>query len=141
MKNFDEQRRKRLEQDRGFTIGGETFIRRPSVRPEAVSPWEAVASNPAMSNTDILAAIDETIINLIEPGEKGEAHKRWHKLREREEDALNLGDMIDVITWLVEEQAQRPTQPSSDSSSEPGTTETPSTDGSSSPGLQAVSAA
>lgn len=133
MKNFDEQRALRLKADRGFQIGGEQFVRRASVRPEAVEPWERVGSDPDLTSKDVLGAMDETIINLIEPGTKGEAHRRWVKLRGREADAINLGDLIDLVTWLIEEQAQRPTLPSSNSSPEPGTTGTPSTDGSSSP--------
>lgn len=131
MKNFDEQRALRAQADRGFVIGGEEFLRRTSVRPEATEPWENVTIDSTQKET--LAAIDETVCNLIEPGEKSEAHKRWMKLRLREDDAVSLGDMLELIQWLVAEQTQRPTEPPSNFSDEPEETGTPSTGGSSSP--------
>jgi len=141
VKDFDVLRKQREAQDRMFQIGGETFVRRASVRPEAVEPWESVGSNPDITSGDVIARMDETVINLIEPGPKGEAHKRWKALRAREDDAVNLGDMIDVITWLVEEQSARPTQSPGSFSGEPDTTGTPSTGASSPPVLQEVSTA
>lgn len=131
MKNFDEQRALRVQEDRGFQIGGEQFIRRASVRPEATEPWENV--NLETSHRDTLASLDETVTNLIEPGEKNEAHKRWMKLRTREEDAITLGDLLELMQWLVAEQTGRPTEPPSNFSDEPEETGTPLTVVSSSP--------
>lgn len=131
MRNFDDARAQRAQADRGFQIGGEQFLRRSSVRPEATEAWEAVNLNSTQKET--LAAIDETICNLVEPGKGGEAHKRWMKLRQREEDAVSLGDMLEIVQWLVEEQAQRPTEPPSSSFDELEALGTLSTVGSSSP--------
>lgn len=137
MKDFDTARQERAQADRGFLIGGEQFIRRASVRPEATKPWEDV--DLTTSHDATLAAIDETVTNMIEPGAKGEAHKRWAKLREREDDAISLGDLLDLVQWLVQEQAARPTVPPSNSSDEPEDSGTSSTGGSSSPATPAAS--
>jgi hypothetical protein len=129
VKDFDEARALRAQADRGFQIGGEQFLRRSSVRPEATEPWEAVSLDSTQKET--LAAIDETVCNLIDSGEKGEAHKRWMKLRSREEDAISLGDMLELVQWLISEQAARPTEPPSNFSDEPEETGTSSMGGSS----------
>lgn len=131
MKDFDVERAERAQVDRTFKLGGETFTRKATVRPEATEPWEGVTA--VSTQTETLAAIDATIRNMIEPGDKNEAHARWKKLRQREEDAVSLGDLIELITWLVEEQTARPTEPQRNFSVVPDDTGTTSTEGSSSP--------
>lgn len=117
MKNFDEQRAARALADRGFQIGGETFTRKASVRPEATEPWEAITLESTSKET--LANIDETVCNMIEPGVKGADHKRWLELRKREEDAVTMGDLLELVQWLIAEQSARPTEQPSSSSVEP----------------------
>lgn len=142
VKNFDELRATRVERDRKFQIGGETFTRRPAVRPEALAKWEHIGKHGSeMTSEEVLADMDETICNLIEPGASSRDHKRWHKLRERDDDPITGDDMISLITWIVEDMTDRPTVPSGTSSDEPERTGASSTDDSSSPGLTAVSAA
>lgn len=136
MKNFDEARAARASSPRDFQIGGEVFVWKASVRPEATKPWEDVTGMTPQA--EVLGAIDQTVKNLIEPGVKGEAHKRWDTLRQREDDALSLGDLIGLITWLIEEQANRPTVPSSGSSNVRELPGTSSTGGSSSQDTQAA---
>lgn len=132
-KDFDIARAaSRGDSDRQFKIGGELFTRRKTVRPEAVKPWEDVG--PLTPHEEVLKAIDQTILNLIEPGTKGEDHKRWRELRKREEpDALNLGDLLELTTWIVSQQSSRPTSPPVLSSASPEPGGTSSTDDSSSP--------
>ena len=139
MRDFDIQRKIRAEADRTFMIGGEKFVRRASVRPEATQPWDDVQAETPQAET--LAAMDETLLNLIEPGSRGEAHKRWKALRQREEDAITLGDMIELFQWLVGEMTGRPILPPLSSFEEPGANGTSSTDGSSLPDLQEASTA
>ncbi len=139
MKDFDLARSERALADRGFQIGGEKFVRRASVRPEATKPWEDV--NLETSHEATLAAIDETVTNMIEPGARKEAHKRWALLRERDDDAISLGDLLDLVQWLISEQAARPTLPPSSFSDEPAASGTGSTGGSSSPETPAASTA
>lgn len=139
MKDFDTARAARTLADRGFQIGGEQFVRRASVRPEATKPWEDV--DLTTSHEATLAAIDETVTNMIEPGKAKEAHKRWLVLRQRDDDAISLGDLLDLVQWLVSEQAARPTVPPSNSSGEPVASGTSSTGGSSSPETPAESTA
>ena len=136
MHDFDVDRAAREGYDRSFKIGGETFNRRASVRPETTAQWESLS--PGMAQPKVLKVIDETVLGLIEPGEKGEAHARWKALRERDDDPLNLRDLLDLVPWLIQEQAARPTEPPSNSSDEPVASGTTSTGGSSPRALQAV---
>lgn len=136
MRDFDIARTARATADLEFKIGGETFVRRAACRPEDTKPWEDVGA--LTPQADVLAAVDQTVKNLIEPGVKGEAHRRWDALRKRDEDALTLGDLIALVVWLVEEQAARPTVPPGDSSNVREIPGTGSTGGSSSQASQAA---
>lgn len=136
MRDFDQERRAREEQDRSFIIGGETFVRRASVRPEAIAEFDAIdtATKPA----DVLRIADDALLGMIE----AEGHDRWRTLRQREEDAVNLGDILAVVEWLIEAQVERtPTQQPSPSTAGRGRTAAKSTDGSSSPAARKESAA
>jgi hypothetical protein len=131
MKNFDTDRKSREipAEERAFTLGGESFIARSTVRPEALTKWDAIAED--MSVTDILTATDETILALIEDTDNG--HERYRALRQREEDPLGVNDLVEVGKWLVEVQTGRPIEPPSDSTDSPPSPGTNSTEESSSP--------
>jgi hypothetical protein len=132
MKNFDEQRSERLsraEDERTFVIGGEPFLVRAAVRPEATEPWEDI--EPGLSHGETLANCDQTILNLIEPA--GDAHERWRNLRAREDDPVTLQDMLELIPWMIGTAAGRPTEPPESSSDGRGSTGTTLTAASSSP--------
>lgn len=140
VKNFDEQRALRGKGNRKFQIGGEVFTRRSSVRPEAVAGWEEIGKRGSeMGSEEVLETMDQVICNLIEPGPQNRDHKKWRKIRSREEDPITLDDMIELITWITEDMTGRPTQQSEPSSEAPEPTGTSSTDDSSSPDLKAVS--
>lgn len=125
MKNFDTERKARSipVEERTFTLGGDTFIARDSVRPEALTKWDGIDGN--MEIGDVLEATDATIIALIEDTDNG--HERYLALRAREDDPLTVPDLVAVGTWLVEVQTGRPTESptgSTDSPSTPGTKST-----------------
>lgn len=140
-KNFDDHRQKKAEATRAqreFVLGGEPFTARASVRPEAFMEWDSLD----MENTPpavILQTADNTILTMIE--KKDDAHNRYRAVREREDDAISLDDLVELIQWLVEFQSgtkedgetpSRPTEPSSASATSQGETGTPSTPDSSS---------
>lgn len=187
MKDFDVARREREEADRSFTIGGETFVYRPAVAPEAIMAWtefaggadkeqaflraaqanldaaqaqmkaseaanadaaelarvsadiaaktaavaEAAAAveEKARDDNEWLSVVDETITAIIEP----QYHDTWRKVRDPDlAHPLSLGDLQEVMEWLVEQVVSRPTGKPSDSSPSVDGTETVSTDDSSS---------
>lgn len=105
MRDYDVGRRARLARDREFRIGGETFVRRATVRPEEWAEWEDLT--PGIDLVEFMAVLDRTVCALIEPDD--DAAGRWMALRERGDDAITFEDARDVIAWLVGEQAGRPT--------------------------------
>lgn len=81
-----------------------------------------------------IGLIDDTILSIIEPDYVDD----WHSVRSIDaQHPLNLQDLQDLITWLVEQVVGRPTTQSSVSTPSETSPGTSSTDGSSSPEAQA----
>jgi hypothetical protein len=174
MKNFDEEyeleipagdngreqkiRVSRIEraqippEERSFVIGGETFVYRSAVAPEAFKRWSMMVSGEfllrdergrpilddfkqpvsTLTETEALEIFDATVVAFLEPGQE----EKWKKVRDPEaENPVTLQDMRALVRWLFEEQSARPTGPPSGSSrtSETASSGTPSTVESSSP--------
>lgn len=129
MKDFDARRKERAERDRGFTLGGETFVMKSGVRPEVLAAYESI--DASATPEDKLAQMDGMVLDFLEE-EKGEAEKRWRKIRAIEDNPVTLQDIQDVIEWLIEAQTGRPTGQPSGSTAGPGATVTPLTGESSS---------
>lgn len=83
---------------------------------------------------DQLAAFDSAIVGILE----GDGPDRWRELRARDDDPIELSDMMEVIRYATSREAARPTGPPGGSSSTPSEPGTSSTDVSSSPDSQAA---
>ena len=109
-KNFDQERLQAIEEmgDRTFELGGETFTRRATIRPETANQYAALLQDflEDLPAAETLKRTDETILILIET----EGHERWRALREREDDAIDNRTIAKVLNWLVAEMAGRPTE-------------------------------
>ena len=114
MRDFDLERRERYEVDRTFRIGGETFVRKPAVRPEVMLAYEDMSMEATAA--DSLEVVDQTILSFIEDTDG--AHDRYRALRERDEDPVSIRDLNGLVVWLIAESTKRPT--SALSLSEPG---------------------
>lgn len=146
MKDFDAERRARLERDRSFQLGGETFTMRPSVAPEATLRWSQMAmgeigverelpvldgkgeatgnirTRKIVPEAEALDIFDETVLAFLEPGQE----EKWATVRGADvELPLTIDDLRELIEWLFEAQTGRPTGPSSDST--PGSGDATST--------------
>jgi hypothetical protein len=136
-KNFDEARAQRAEQsrdERQFTLGGESFHAKATVRPEVLTAFDGITEQTPLPET--LAIADDTVLAMIEddPDENGVGgHERYRRLRARDEDPVGAADLLDLCEWLVGVATGRPTSPPSASSNGPGGTGTSSTAASSSP--------
>jgi hypothetical protein len=137
-------RNARLTGDRTFVIGGRTFVHRPGIAPEVVLVFEGVdEAEPGAA----VAILDEVIVECLEPeqpGVNGEgpvpAATAWTRVRKPEvppENPITLGDMTDLIRWLMEKTTSRPTGQPSGSSPTDGSTAASSTDASASPAAAA----
>jgi len=111
MQNFDVERDARLEGERTFVIGGETFTYKPAVAPEALVAWADM--NADTPEADAIRIMDETVVAFLEAGQE----EKWATVRNPAlSNPLTANDILGVIKWLVEEQTSRPTMPSSASS-------------------------
>lgn len=133
MKDFDTERAARPtldEEERTFKLGGETFVIRPQVRPDVLTPVAGIGTDGAPPGV-VLAILDEFLTEILE----GDGPERYMTLRARETDILTFQDLDDVSAWAMEVVTGRPTERSSPSTGSPGPTGTTSTEGSR---LQAV---
>lgn len=124
MKDFDSDRRARLEQartvDRSFTIGGQIFERRISVMPEALLPLDMLKApvlaedgrtviEAGSSISDDFAAIDAVILAHIDTDADPTAEERYLEVRANTEDIIDAADLRRLMDWLVNEDVGRPT--------------------------------
>ena len=105
-----------LAQDREFRVQDEVFTWK-DVRPEVLSAFE-IDVNGDDPNA-VWGLMDRQIL-LFLPAEEQE---KWKKLRLDEEKPVTIGQMNAVLTWLMEEQTGRPTEPPSPSAPGPGKTD------------------
>lgn len=113
MKNFDEI----LEQDLEFQIGGEKFKMR-YVRPEVLASWEEDVGDE--KSAELLKKQDERIIMFLN-GDDG-SRDRYLALRKREENAVPMVQINELLRWMIEVQTSRPTPTPSLSASGRGRT-------------------
>jgi hypothetical protein len=104
MKDFDEL----LAKDRQFKVQEQVFTWR-DVRPEVLSAFE-VEVNGDDPNA-VWDLIDKQILLFLPEADQ----ERWKELRKREDSPVTIGQMNGVLTWLMEEQTGRPTEPPSPS--------------------------
>lgn len=114
MRDFDQD----LEQDLSFKIRGETFKMR-YVRPEILQSWESENIEGA-AEADALKILDERIVFFLD--QNGDSSARWEALRKRDDDPVTLGQLTELVTWMVEVQSGRPTTAPSPSASGRGKT-------------------
>lgn len=124
MKDFDERRREREQRDRGFTLGGETFVMKTGVRPEVLAAYEAIDVNASPEAK--LETMDSMVLDFLEP-ENGAALTKYKAVRAIEDNPVTLQDIQAVIEWMIEAQTGRPTGQPSGSTGGPGSTATPLT--------------
>jgi len=104
VKDFNEL----LAKEREFRVQDEVFKWR-DVRPEVLSSFE-VDTNGDDPNA-VWELMDRQILLFLDE----EGHERWKALRAREDSPVTIGQINAVLTWLMEEQTGRPTEPPSPS--------------------------
>lgn len=103
-KSFDDL----ISQERTFIVRGETFTWQ-DVRPEILTAFQSeteVDPEKPETNVDIWKQLDEQIMLFL----VAEDHERWQKLRAREENPVTIIQLNEILTWLVGEQTERPSQ-------------------------------
>jgi hypothetical protein len=118
MKDFDQEKVAREEATRGereFTLGGQTFYAKASVRPEVMLDFEGIATETPPAQ--VLAVADKLVIDMIEGDDDAEA--RYRELRTT--DAVDMTTLLELCQWLIETVTNRPTEQPSGSSALPET--------------------
>jgi hypothetical protein len=100
MRNFDEI----LEQDLEFQIGGEQFKMR-YVRPEVLAVWEDEPIDE--KSADLLKRQDDRIMVMLNGDD--DSRERWLAMRNREDKALPMVQLNELLRWMIEVQTSRPT--------------------------------
>jgi hypothetical protein len=119
-RNFDEL----LSDDRTFTVRGQTFTwieQRPEVISGMSTALEGIGDEEDQAAA--WARIDDQILLFLIP----EDHDRWRELRSRTEEPVTIKQINAIISYLVEEQVDRPTPTPSPSASGRGRTARSST--------------
>lgn len=115
MKNFDEEREQlKDKRDLEFVIGGERFHVRPFIAPETMDAFTANTGKDAKEGErakTLLEVYDGWVEAVLVEGEA----KKWAKVRKEANPPLSLHDIEEVVFWLVEVAAGRPTERSSSS--------------------------
>lgn len=106
VRDFDQD----LSEDLEFKVGGETF-KMKYVRPEVLAAWEDEVA--ADKSGEALQQMDSRIKLFLDDSD--DAIGRWDKLRAREENPVSMGQINDLLLWMVEVQSGRPTIPPSPS--------------------------
>lgn len=136
MRNFDDSRKKSRasEEARTFVLGGETFVLRPAIHPEALEDYDRITPESTIKET--LDIVDELILNMIDT--RDDSHERYHRVRSNRNDPITIDDLQELVQWMVEMQTARPTGQPGDSSPGQSSTATESTVESSSPVAEAL---
>ena len=103
-----------LAKDRSFIVQDKTFTWR-DISPEALTmfdPDKITGKNGDDPNT-VWKLMDAQILLFIEPTQ----HEMWTELRARQESPVTIAQINAILTWLMEEQTGRPTEPPSPSAS------------------------
>lgn len=100
MKDFNEL----LADEREFRVQDQTF-KWKDVRPEVLSSFEVDANGD--DPNAVWDLIDRQILLFLPADEQ----ERWKELRAREDAPVTVGQMNAILTWLMEEQTGRPTEP------------------------------
>jgi hypothetical protein len=104
MRNFDAEL---LEDDLSFQIGGEVFKMR-YVRPEVLASWGDELVD-GISSEELLKRQDERIASFLDGTD--DSRDRWMKLRAREDNAVPMVQVNELLNWMIEVQTSRPTTP------------------------------
>lgn len=103
--NLDQERRPLVADDnRQFTILGQSFTVRKRVRPEVLGMLEHLGSKLTVDEN--IAQIDEIVRQVLVPDDRA----KWDLMRASDDEdlILELSDMQSVINWAMERLTDRP---------------------------------
>lgn len=127
MKDFDIIRAEKLNADRTVKLGGEVLTFRPSVPADLLAEWW---DSEHESEVEALAATDQFILQLLEPGQED----AWKRVRSPDQEIpVTNADLREFVLHVLAVMSGRPIERSSDSTGTRSATGTESKETGSSP--------
>lgn len=105
-RDFDQERQARVRRRTlTFKVGGETFRIKPFVTPEDMDSFKGTEEDAAAAKGP-MEVYDGYVKRMVVE----EDVAKWDKVRKEADPPLNLQDVEDVVFFLVEAAAGRPTE-------------------------------
>jgi hypothetical protein len=96
-----------------FDLGGEEFNCYPEVQGKTILDVMRVASEGDEDTRGALMAV--SVLDFFRKVMPPEEYERFDKLMEDPKRIVKMDVLSEIMSWLIEEYTDRPTQPSSDS--------------------------
>ena len=94
-----------------FDLGGETFVCYPEVQGKTILDVMKVAAEGDEDTRGVMMAVSvlDFFVKVMPP----EEYERFEKLMEDPKRIVRMEVLSEIMSWLIEEYTDRPTQPSS----------------------------
>ena len=94
-----------------FDLGGETFVCYPEVQGKTILDVMQVAAEGDEDTRGVMMAVSvlDFFVKVMPP----EEYERFEKLMEDPKRIVRMEVLSEIMSWLIEEYTDRPTQPSS----------------------------
>jgi hypothetical protein len=96
-----------------FDLGGEEFNCYPEVQGKTILDIMRVASEGDEDTRGVMMAV--SVLTFFEKVMPPEEYERFGKLMEYPKRIVPMDTLSEIMSWLIEEYTDRPTEPSSDS--------------------------
>jgi hypothetical protein len=94
-----------------FDLGSETFLCYPEVQGKTILDIMRVAAEGDEDTRGVLMAV--SVIDFFKKVMPPEEYERFEKLMEDPKQIIPMDTLSEIMSWLIEEYTDRPTQPSS----------------------------
>ena len=96
-----------------FDLGGEEFTCYPEVQGKMILDIMKIAAEGDEETRGVMMAV--SVLDFFEKVMPPEEYERLEKLMEDPKRIVELDVLSEIMSWLIEEYTDRPTEPSSDS--------------------------
>jgi hypothetical protein len=93
--------------EKPFTFAGEIFYVRPNVRYPAIKRVAEITE--ATGGVEVFDAVEAAVLAMIDP--RDDAHERFHRACESDDDPITFEDLTALNNWLIRESTSRPPTP------------------------------
>jgi hypothetical protein len=94
-----------------FDLGGENFVCYPEVQGKTILDIMRAAAEGDEDTRGVMMAV--SVLDFFEKVMPPEEHERFSKLMEDPKRIVPMDTLSEIMSWLIEEYTDRPTQPSS----------------------------